>query len=143
MPAPVDVARTLLSIRKREMNFSRWKSGGACEHRHTRRLRTWAALARRSASAADRVRSRGHSSAEGFNGRATKTHPIAFQRVGIMTQNERDEAERQGLILALAVVERYQRMNERRLRVSDICIDIKRLINAEVVRLTEDDRQPA
>jgi hypothetical protein len=60
-----------------------------------------------------------------------------------MTQNERDEAKRQGLILALAVVERYQRMNERRLRVSDICIDIKRLINAEVVRLTEDDRQSA
>ena len=68
---------------------------------------------------------------------------LAFQRVSIMSQNERDEAKRQGLILALAVVERYQRMNERRLRVSDICIDIKRLINAEVVRLTEDDRQSA
>ena len=68
---------------------------------------------------------------------------LAFRQVSTMTQNERDEAKRQGLILALAVVERYQRMNERRLRVSDICIDIKRLINAEVVRLTEDDRQSA
>jgi hypothetical protein len=58
-----------------------------------------------------------------------------------MTQTEYDEAKREGLIRALGVVGRYQTLNERRLRVGDICSDIKRLINEEVVRLTETNHQ--
>jgi hypothetical protein len=46
-----------------------------------------------------------------------------------MTQDERDGARREGLLRALALVQRYQDENWRRLRVNDICSDIKRLIN--------------
>jgi hypothetical protein len=56
-----------------------------------------------------------------------------------MTQIECDEAKREGLVRALAVVQRYQNTHWKRLRVSDICSDIKRLINEEVARLTEAD----
>ena len=65
---------------------------------------------------------------------------LVSQQVSIMTQTEYDEAKREGLVRALIVVERYQRTNERRLRVSDICSDIKRLINDEVARFTEANR---
>jgi hypothetical protein len=61
-----------------------------------------------------------------------------LRRVNVMTQNERDEAEKEGLIRALALVQRYQDRNWRRLRVNDICGDIRRLITEEVVRA--DDR---
>jgi hypothetical protein len=64
----------------------------------------------------------------------------ASNRIGwesVMTQNERDEARREGLIRAVAVVQRYQNVNWRRLRVNDICADIKRLIEEEVARAAE------
>jgi hypothetical protein len=51
-----------------------------------------------------------------------------------MTENERDEAETEGLNRALALVQRYQDVNWRRLRVNDICGDIRRLIREEVAR---------
>jgi hypothetical protein len=54
--------------------------------------------------------------------------------VSVMTENERDEAEREGLNRALALVQRYQDVNWRRLRVNDICGDIRRLIREEVAR---------
>jgi hypothetical protein len=54
-----------------------------------------------------------------------------------MTQIECNEAKREGLNRALAVVQRYQNVNWKRLRVSDICTDIKRLINEEVARISE------
>jgi len=54
-----------------------------------------------------------------------------------MTQDERDEARREGLLRALALVQRYQEENWRRLRVADICADIKRLINEEAARAAD------
>jgi hypothetical protein len=54
-----------------------------------------------------------------------------------MTQNECEEARREGLMRAVALVQRYQNVNWRRLRVSDICTDIKRLINEEALRTAE------
>jgi hypothetical protein len=51
-----------------------------------------------------------------------------------MMQNERNEAKREGLIQAAAVVQRYLNVNWRRLRVNDICTDIIRLINEEAAR---------
>jgi hypothetical protein len=51
-----------------------------------------------------------------------------------MTDQERDEVRRQALLRALAVVQKYQDDNWRRLRVNDICTEIKRLIKDEVTR---------
>jgi hypothetical protein len=48
-----------------------------------------------------------------------------------MTRNERNMAIRDGLLQALAMVQSYQKKNGKRLRVSDVCRDIKRLINEE------------
>jgi hypothetical protein len=49
-----------------------------------------------------------------------------------MTYEEREEVKRETLLRALAIVQRYQDDNWRRLRVNDICSDIKRLLNEEV-----------
>lgn len=54
-----------------------------------------------------------------------------------MTFEEREEVERETLMRALAIVQRYQDENWRRLRVNDICSDIKRLLNEEAVRLSD------
>ena len=50
-----------------------------------------------------------------------------------MTYEEREEVKRETLLRALAIVQRYQDDNWRRLRVNDICSDIKRLLNEEVI----------
>jgi hypothetical protein len=52
----------------------------------------------------------------------------------VMTQEERQEVRREALMRALAIVQRYQDENWRRLRVNDVCADIKRLIKAEAAR---------
>jgi hypothetical protein len=49
-----------------------------------------------------------------------------------MTHEEREEVKREALLRALAIVQRYQDENWRRLRVNDICFDIKRLISEEL-----------
>jgi hypothetical protein len=49
-----------------------------------------------------------------------------------MTYDEREEVKRETLLRALAIVQRYQDENWRRLRVNDICSDIRRLLNDEV-----------
>jgi hypothetical protein len=49
-----------------------------------------------------------------------------------MTHQEREEVKREALLRALAIVQRYQEENWRRLRVNDICFDIKRLISEEL-----------
>jgi hypothetical protein len=54
-----------------------------------------------------------------------------------MTYEEREEVERETLLRAIAVVQRYQDENWRRLRVNDICSDIKRLLNEEVTRRSD------
>jgi hypothetical protein len=51
-----------------------------------------------------------------------------------MTQEERRELRRNALLRAVAIVQRYQDENWRRLRVNDICTDIKRLISDEAAR---------
>jgi hypothetical protein len=51
-----------------------------------------------------------------------------------MTQDERQEVRREALTRALAIVQRYQDENWRRLRVNDICTDLKRLIKEEANR---------
>jgi len=53
---------------------------------------------------------------------------------GGITQEERDVVRREALLRALAVVQRYQDENWRRLRVNDICAEIKRLIKEEAAR---------
>jgi len=47
-----------------------------------------------------------------------------------MTQEERD-VWRETLLRAVAIVQRYQDENSRRLRVNDICMEIKRRIKEE------------
>jgi hypothetical protein len=54
-----------------------------------------------------------------------------------MTCEEREEVERETLLRALAIVQKYQDDNWRRLRVNDICSDIKRLLNEESARLSD------
>ncbi|MFL6796903.1 MAG: hypothetical protein ACJ8F3_05775 [Xanthobacteraceae bacterium] len=54
-----------------------------------------------------------------------------------MTQDERDQARHEGLLRAIALVQRYQDENWRRLRVNDICTDIKRLIAEEATRAAD------
>ena len=49
-----------------------------------------------------------------------------------MTDDEHEQVKREGLRRALAIVQRYQDENWRRLRVNDICFDIKRLIGEEL-----------
>ena len=49
-----------------------------------------------------------------------------------MTDDEHEQVKREGLRRALALVQRYQDENWRRLRVNDICFDIKRLISEEL-----------
>jgi hypothetical protein len=48
-----------------------------------------------------------------------------------MTDEERKEVKREALLRALAIVQQYQDANWRRLRVNDICSDIKRLLHEE------------
>jgi len=50
-----------------------------------------------------------------------------------MTYEEREEVERETLLRAIAIVQRYQDENWRRLRVNDICSDIKRLLNKRLL----------
>jgi hypothetical protein len=50
----------------------------------------------------------------------------------VMTEEEHEQVERQTLLRAIAIVQRYQDENWRRLRVNDICFDIKRLIREEL-----------
>jgi hypothetical protein len=50
------------------------------------------------------------------------------------TQEQRDEVRREALLRAVAIVQRYQDENWRRLRVNDICTEIKRLIKEEAAR---------
>jgi hypothetical protein len=54
-----------------------------------------------------------------------------------MTCEERAEVERETLMRALAIVQKYQDENWRRLRVNDICSDIKRLLKEEAARLSD------
>ena len=54
-----------------------------------------------------------------------------------MTYEEREEVERETLLRALAIVQRYQDENWRRLRVNDICSDIKRLLNEDAARRSD------
>jgi hypothetical protein len=51
-----------------------------------------------------------------------------------MTEEEQDDVKRQGLLRALALVQKYQNENWRRLRVNDICTEIKRLLKEEAER---------
>jgi len=51
-----------------------------------------------------------------------------------MTQEERDLVWREALQRAIVIVQRYQDENWRRLRVNDICTEIKRLIKREAAR---------
>jgi hypothetical protein len=51
-----------------------------------------------------------------------------------MTEEQRDEMKRQGLLRALDIVQRYQDENWRRLRVNDICAELKRLLKQEAAR---------
>ncbi len=51
-----------------------------------------------------------------------------------MTHDERELVRREALLRALAIVQGYQDDNWRRLRVNDICADIKRLLNEEADR---------
>jgi hypothetical protein len=55
---------------------------------------------------------------------------------------EREEAKREGLMEARAVVQRYQKANWRKLRVNDICDDIKRLIGEAAERAAEARQSP-
>jgi hypothetical protein len=57
-----------------------------------------------------------------------------MQAANVMTQEERRELRRNALLRAVAIVQRYQDENWRRLRVNDICTDIKRLISDEAAR---------
>jgi hypothetical protein len=52
----------------------------------------------------------------------------------VMTADERQAVRREALMRALAIVQRYQDENWRRLRVNDICADLKRLIKHEAER---------
>ena len=45
-----------------------------------------------------------------------------------------DEVKRQGILRALALVQKYQDENWRRLRVNDICTEIKRRLKEEAAR---------
>ena len=49
-------------------------------------------------------------------------------------QEERDVVRREALLRAVAIVQRYQDENWRRLRVNDICTELKRLIKDEAAR---------
>ena len=51
-----------------------------------------------------------------------------------MTLEERQEVRREALKRAMAIVQQYQDENWRRLRVNDICSDIKRRLNEEAGR---------
>jgi hypothetical protein len=69
--------------------------------------------------------------------RQIETHPISMQHIAptnVMTPDERQEVRREALMRALAIVQRYQDENWRRLRVNDICADLKRLIKQEAER---------
>jgi hypothetical protein len=58
-----------------------------------------------------------------------------------MTLEEHEEVEREALLRAIAIVQRYQDEHWRRLRVNDICSDIKRLLNDEAARLSDRVRE--
>ena len=51
-----------------------------------------------------------------------------------ITQEEQDEVRREALMRAVAIVQRYQDENWRRLRVNDICTELKRLLKEEAAR---------
>jgi hypothetical protein len=62
-----------------------------------------------------------------------RIQPVSRFR-SVMTPEEREEVKREALLRALAIVQRYQDENWRRLRVNDICFEIKRLISEEATR---------
>jgi hypothetical protein len=68
--------------------------------------------------------------------RQIETHPISMQNTAptTVTTDERQEARREALMRAVAIVQRYQDENWRRLRVNDICADLKRLLKQEAER---------
>jgi hypothetical protein len=68
--------------------------------------------------------------------RQIETYPTSGRPI-LMTFEEREEVEREMLMRALAIVQKYQDENWRRLRVNDICSDIKRLLNEEAARLSD------
>jgi hypothetical protein len=67
-----------------------------------------------------------------------RIQPVCTAPATIMMYDERQEtsqeARRAALLRALAIVQRYQDQNWRRLRVNDICTDIKRLLTEEANR---------
>ena len=72
------------------------------------------------------------------NDKLRRIQPVAAPPVTIMTHDERQETSqevtRAALLRAVAIVQRYQDQNWRRLRVNDICTDIKRLLKEEANR---------
>jgi hypothetical protein len=62
-----------------------------------------------------------------------RIQPVS-SRPNVMTPQEREQVKREALLRALAIVQRYQDENWRRLRVNDICFEIKRLISEEATR---------
>jgi hypothetical protein len=52
-----------------------------------------------------------------------------------LTHEQRQEVRRGALLRAAAIVQQYQDQNWRRLRVNDVCSDIRRLLAEEVARL--------
>ena len=63
------------------------------------------------------------------------TYSIAAGNVS-MTQDERNEVKLEGLEQALEIVRQYQNNNWRRLRVNEVCADLKQLLSEEFERLS-------
>jgi hypothetical protein len=53
---------------------------------------------------------------------------------GALRPDERQAVRREALLRAIAIVQRYQDEHWRRLRVNDICTDLKRLLRDEAGR---------
>jgi hypothetical protein len=51
-----------------------------------------------------------------------------------LTHDKHQEVRREALLRALAIVQKYQDENWRRLRVNDVCSDIRRLLSEEIAR---------
>ena len=58
-----------------------------------------------------------------------------------LTHDEYQEVRREALLRALAIVQQYQDENWRRLRVNDVCSDIRRLLNEELARFKPDAKK--
>jgi hypothetical protein len=57
------------------------------------------------------------------------------------THDQYQGVRREALLRALAIVQRYQDENWRRLRVNDVCSDIRRLLSEELARHGGDARK--